>query len=662
MPVFDRSGQPVGLRRRLGQGGEGVVYEVDGAPELVAKLYHRPVASTQAAKLAAMAALKSDKLRRVAAWPVDTLHEQPGGAVRGLLMPRVERRKPIHQLYGPRSRLVAFPHADWRFLVRAAGNLARAFAVVHAHGQVVGDVNQGNILVAQDATVSLIDCDSFQIVRDGERFPCEVGVSTFQPPELQGLGSFRGVVRTPNHDNFGLAVLVFHLLMLGRHPFAGRYAGSEEMPVERAIGECRFAYGRRAAERRMRSPPLAPALEVVSRPVADLFERAFAPEGARDERPSAEIWAGALDDLWHEVVACPENPGHTYQFRLTSCPWCGIERKAGTVLFPITVSPFPGRSAFDLADAWAAVEAVRGPGPAPALPGAGALARPKPSARAGRLVLEGRVLAALAAAVALAGVVGCAIGWPRPGAASFLSVAAGLSLAWSVWSVRRRRREGLVAACQRARAERWRITARWAHEAGDAVFRRKRRRLEEARQQYLDLPADHRRRIRELESGRQERQRRRFLEHHDVASAGLKGIGPGREAMLASYGIGSAADVTEEAIREVPGFGPQLTEQLVEWRRGIERRFVFDPSQGISRRDLIALEQAVQAERRSLEQMLRHGAADLRALAEQAERARAALRQPAERALAALAQAEADRDVLPRPRGRTPRAWLRFRP
>ncbi|HEY3082929.1 MAG TPA: hypothetical protein VGM69_23820 [Chloroflexota bacterium] len=644
MPVFDNRGQLVGLKRPIGRGGEGVVYEVDGAPDVVAKLYHRPVASLQAAKLAAMAGLKSDRLRRVAAWPLDTLHERPGGAVRGLLMPRVERRKPIHQLYGPRSRLAEFPQADWRFLVRAAGNLARAFAVVHAHGQVVGDVNQGNILVAQDATVSLIDCDSFQIVRDGQRFPCEVGVSTFQPPEFQGLDSFRGLVRTPNHDNFGLAVLVFHLLMLGRHPFAGTYAGSEEMPVERAIRELRFAYGRRAGERGMRSPPLAPALEVASPPVADRFERAFAPEAALGERPSAEAWARALDELWHEVVACPDNLGHSHHFRLASCPWCAIERQAGTVVFAPTAAPLASATAFDLAGAWAPIEAVRGPGPAPDLPGVGAAPRPRRAARCDRSALERRLRTTLVATLGLAGAVGCALlGDPlHPGPPGLASLAIGVSLAVWVRSLPRSRFRRLSEARRRASEEWSRTTARWTYEAGDGPFRRKRRRLEEMRAEYLDLPASHRRRIQELESGRHERQRQAYLERHDVASAGLKGIGPGREAMLASYGIGTAADVTAEALEGVPGFGPGLSQQLLDWRRWLEARFVFDPGQGISRRDLIAVEAAIGAERRRLEQTLRHGAADLRALAEQAERARQALRPSVDLARAALERAEAD--------------------
>ncbi len=45
---------------------------------------------------------------------------------------------------------------------------------------------------------------------------------------------------------FGLAVLLFQLLFLGRHPFSGVFGGRGEMTVVRAVSECRFAYaGRR---------------------------------------------------------------------------------------------------------------------------------------------------------------------------------------------------------------------------------------------------------------------------------------------------------------------------------------------------------------------------------------------------------------------------------
>ena len=104
-----------------------------------------------------------------------------------LLMPRkVTGYRDIHQLYSPKSRRAAFPAADWRFLVRVAANVARAFATVHEQGDAIADVNHGGILVGEDARVRLIDCDSFQINAGVRVYPCDVGVPTFTPARAAG--------------------------------------------------------------------------------------------------------------------------------------------------------------------------------------------------------------------------------------------------------------------------------------------------------------------------------------------------------------------------------------------------------------------------------------------------------------------------------------------
>lgn len=76
-------------------------------------------------------------------------------------MPRLTNHKPIFGLYSPKIRLQEFPKADWRFLIHAAINTARACSVIHEAGHVIGDVNHGNLFVASDATVQFIDRDSF---------------------------------------------------------------------------------------------------------------------------------------------------------------------------------------------------------------------------------------------------------------------------------------------------------------------------------------------------------------------------------------------------------------------------------------------------------------------------------------------------------------------
>jgi DNA-binding helix-hairpin-helix protein with protein kinase domain len=111
---------------------------------------------------------------------------------------------------------------------------------------------------------------------------------------LQGR-LFKDVVRTDNHDNFGLAVMIFLMLFMGRHPFAGRFLSAGEMPISRAIKECRFAYGARRATVQMEKPPGTPTLSIVGDEAAFLFERAFAQEMIPSGRPtprSAEVAKG----------------------------------------------------------------------------------------------------------------------------------------------------------------------------------------------------------------------------------------------------------------------------------------------------------------------------------------------------------------------------------
>ena len=330
--VFDQQGHPIPLGRELGRGGEGAVYELAADAKRIAKVYHKPVEPAKARKLRAMSALTSPDVLAVAAWPIATLHGLPGGPVIGCMQPRAQGRE-VHELFGPSNRARTFPKADWRFLAHTAMNCASAFATIHARGHVIGDVNSKNVWVANQATVSMVDCDSFQIRNGPEKFLCEVGVDEFTPPELQGL-SFRTVERTPNHDCFGLSILVFKLLFMGRHPFVGRFSGTGDMPVDRAIKEFRFAFGTDAARFQMAPPPFVPAIRYASSELQSLFEQAFAPASVRpDGRPTAARWHNALVTFEKQLRKCPTDAGHLFHASSPSCPWCEILRVGGPSFF-----------------------------------------------------------------------------------------------------------------------------------------------------------------------------------------------------------------------------------------------------------------------------------------------------------------------------------------
>jgi DNA-binding helix-hairpin-helix protein with protein kinase domain len=164
----------------LGGGGEGSVLEIPTNRDFLAKIYHSEERAKELAdKIPAMISLRNDRICKLTVWPVDLLFMADSQLPIGLLIPRFSGRKDIHDLYSPKSRRADFQRADWRFLIRACAN---AFLVVHDTGCVIGDVNHDGILVAQDATVRLIDCDSFQVINGSRRFLCEVGVETFTPP------------------------------------------------------------------------------------------------------------------------------------------------------------------------------------------------------------------------------------------------------------------------------------------------------------------------------------------------------------------------------------------------------------------------------------------------------------------------------------------------
>lgn len=640
--LLDSAGRAVQLGQRLGKGGEGAVYSLAGQPEVVAKVYHGPMSTEKTAKMTTMIAMRVEALLAVAAWPLDILRSSEG-APWGLLMPRIVGHKDIHSLYTPKSRKREFQDADWRFLVHTAANIARAFAAVHEHGCVIGDVNHSSVLVSPKATVRLIDCDSLQITWRGHQFLCDVGVPTYTAPELQGK-PFKGIVRSTNHDAFGLAVMVFHLLFMGRHPFAGRFSGGSEMPIERAIREFRFAFGAKRTLVQMEPPPHALPLDAVSRPVALLFERAFSQKSVGDGgRPSPREWITALDTLEGQLRKCQVNASHYYLGTFSHCPWCGAEAATGIVFFTSRVYG-PSPSGFVMTSVWAAICAVRPPGPAPDLP-AKSTRHVSPSPEARTAGAKRSALSFLAYATVCVVVVLLLLGWLPP-QSWFWALVISVVFARCVKSWRGADDERFVTA-QRTAEGRWNtIRDRWEKEAGDRRFKETFHQLQGSRQKWMELPEYREKRYRQLEKERENYQLRRFLESHTIEHATIAKIGPGRKASLESFGVETAWDLTSERISAVPGFGPALAGRLSAWRRSVEKQFRFDPSKGVDRRDIDALDIEINEMKRKLEAELLAGAMALTNLRVEILNARKAIRRDLENAFQTLLQAEADKRVV----------------
>jgi WD40 repeat protein len=341
----ERTGRIFDLHEPFRSGGEGAIYEVPYYPNLVAKVYHAQRRTPERiAKLQIMVAHPpvnpTEHLNHPSiAWPTELLRDTATNQLVGFVMPRVRQMLPLSEVYNPRARRRQLPLFNYRYLVRTARNLCAAVQAVHQAGYVIGDLNESNVLVSDQALVTLVDADSFQ-VRDPETgvvYRSLVGKPEYTPPELQGC-SFADVDRQPEHDAFALAVLIFRLLMEGFHPFDGVYRGRGEPPELGARirnGYFPYARGRTGIE----PSPLAPPFEMLHPNLQALFVRCFA-EGHRNRsvRPRVEDWLEALEGAEDALQQCGQNEQHYYWVHWSGCPWCARQQALGGR------DPFPSRA------------------------------------------------------------------------------------------------------------------------------------------------------------------------------------------------------------------------------------------------------------------------------------------------------------------------------
>lgn len=312
------NGQELRLGRKLAEGGEGRIHELNGDNNHLVKLYHKPADDVRHRKLIAMTKLRTDPLEAVAAWPIDVAYDAHEDCI-GFMMPRISGPGIIDKLSHPAEQRIAFPTIDFGFLVHVALNLMRAASTLHASGCVIGDVNESNVYILGDGTLRFIDVDSFQVQHNGDVFPCNVGTPIYTPPELQGA-TFRDVTRTPTHDIFGLAVLAFQLLVQGCHPFAGIPRDGRGRTIEEAICEGLYAHSFQLRDRVSPPPDRIPVSALGE--VAGFFERSF----LGCHRPTAAEWMNALDRLRGKLGTCTKNPRHIFPKDCGECPLCRLPR------------------------------------------------------------------------------------------------------------------------------------------------------------------------------------------------------------------------------------------------------------------------------------------------------------------------------------------------
>ena len=227
---------------KIGQGGEGSVFEVGGAATrdgLVYKEYRQPIDPSREAHLKSLVAWRRDAsahVRRLVdestAWPRALVTS--GGDVTGFLM----RAVPLHftgTMRLPSGRLTRLPKeaqflfvdedfrdfsgmdipADLATRLSISERFARLLAELHGAGIVLGDISAKNVLytTTPEPAVFLFDCDGAAIV--GRPAPPAIDSPDWQAPEMvNSVATHRA--HTRGTDRYKLALFILRCLTPGR--------------------------------------------------------------------------------------------------------------------------------------------------------------------------------------------------------------------------------------------------------------------------------------------------------------------------------------------------------------------------------------------------------------------------------------------------------------
>ena len=333
MPIYTTNeGKTIELGDLLGEGGEGAVYKIRKSRSVV-KILNAELLKSDKSREAKLTVMINNhpfenapaETKHTVAWPKALVYDEHKKFV-GYTMPTISKAHELHLFANPSNRKKIVDIHSLGNLYNIAYNIAIIFESLHKNNIVVGDISGKNILVNDDSGVAMVDCDSMQITDDkGTVYKCKVGTPEYTSPELYGK-DLATQLRTVNHDCFGLAVIIFQLLMQGNNPFSGRQDIHDEEIVD-LTNHCKinhiFPYDTTATNQSIMVPLIAPDYEkCIPVNIQKLFKQAF----TTDTRPTATMWRKELASAQLVMTRCKQNPTHRHP-QHTECTFCNWNQK-----------------------------------------------------------------------------------------------------------------------------------------------------------------------------------------------------------------------------------------------------------------------------------------------------------------------------------------------
>ncbi len=319
----------------IGSGGEGSVFKLAKNPNILVKVYNDRALMRMPdiePKIKAMVSKKPALLEynglTIIAWPSYVIYDEQKKFV-GYLMRRVQAKNQLSHVITPGLQAKKFPNITWYDRLVIAINLAKVMSFLHKNDTVIGDINTSDFFVYPAFEIGVVDTDSFQVSSEQRLFHCKVFTPDYTPPEVieAKKRTTQEVKRIPNHDNYGLAILIFQILMMGVHPFSARIKGilgfdgnAINYNMENEI----FPYFTKNSN--IIPPKNAMPFSFFPKHLQDLFIRAFEKNTNVINRPTADEWVNGLRKVKDNIKKCKRHKAHYYPNHFQKCPICAKEQ------------------------------------------------------------------------------------------------------------------------------------------------------------------------------------------------------------------------------------------------------------------------------------------------------------------------------------------------
>lgn len=344
------------LTNKIGEGGEGYIFEVQGNSNIVAKIFKK-INNETILKIKGLINFDfSDEIKKCVTFPITALYSNKNCLDKdcvGFIMNKLTCNEMLLDIYNqPNDRISIYRQACIAFYLSQLVDEIHQFGYINNHySLLIGDFNPKNIFVDRRyGNIQITDSDSFhmRVVYKGQVMTLRCGVlwkDMFLVPELikicrdqnANLTTAQGETFTVYTDYFFLAYHI-HKLLLGVDPYGRpkttkQYSGSSvSVPPANAMAiGGNYIYTN--VLQGYQIPERYPDFNILTPELQNLFKRAFQ-DGANkpSSRPTAKEFSEALEKYIKSLEHCECNAWDHYLrkgYDKDYCEWCRVEHEYG---------------------------------------------------------------------------------------------------------------------------------------------------------------------------------------------------------------------------------------------------------------------------------------------------------------------------------------------